>query len=256
MRINYDKQKLKEIIDSICNLTGISMCIMDTNFNPLYTREKKEDAFCHKIQSTPEGKEKCLCSDVKMLEECARTKAPVSHVCHAGLIDTVLPIIKTGIVAGFIIIGRIRPDKDCKNTEFNKDYQKLTFLSKVQLHSLIELLSNILFENAVQIEYDDFISKASEYINQNLDKKLSINIICKELFVSKNYLYESFHSFYGCTVNEYITNLKIEKTKELLNDTNMSASEIAKALGFENYPYFCKLFKRKTGKRPTEYRKK
>ena len=254
MKITYDKKKLREIIDSICNLTGLSMCVMDTGFNTLYTREKKEDAFCHKIQKTPEGKEKCRCSDVKMLEECARTKAPVSHVCHAGLIDTVVPIIKNGIVVGFIIIGRVRQTMECPNALFKNDYKKLTYLSKKQLSSLVDLLSHILFENAVQIEYNDFISRATEYIEQNLDKKLSVDILCRELFVSKNYLYESFHSFYGCTVNEYITNRKIDAAKVMLCENGVTALLVAKSLGYDNYSYFCKLFKKKVGCSPTSQR--
>ena len=256
MKINYDNQKLSEIIDSICNLTGLSMCIIDTDFNTLYTKEKKEDSFCHKIQNTPEGVEKCRCSDIKMIEECAKTKRPVSHICHAGLIDTVVPILKSNIIVGFIIIGRVRPTKDCENVRLKEDYLKLTYLSQKQLDALINLLSYILFENAIHIEYNDFIAKACEYIDNNLDKNLTVSILCKDLYVSKNYLYKSFRSFYGCTVNEYITDKKISKAKELLSTANENATDIAKSLGFDNYPYFYKLFKKKTGQKPSEYKKK
>ena len=89
-------------------------------------------------------------------------------------------------------------------------------------------------------------------INDKIDQ--AYTEIGKEVY--KSSVVDHFDADFVNDKCDYITNLKIEKAKEMLKDTNMSASEIAKALGFENYPYFCKLFKRKTGKRPTEYRKK
>ena len=258
MTIKYNKDKLKEIIDSICALTRLSICVIDTNFNIIYSKVKKEDAFCYKIQSTKEGANKCRCSDIKLLEECALKKSVVSHLCHAGIIDTAVPIFKSGIVVGFIIIGRVRPTKqpkaEFKSLQLKEDYKKLTYLTKSQLSGLIDLLSHILFESSITIEFDDFITKATEYIESNLDKKLSIDGLCKALFVSKNYLYSSFSSYYNCTVNEYIIQRKISVAKTMLIETKNTAFDIAKALGFDNYSYFCKLFKKHTGLSPLKYR--
>ena len=74
-------------------------------------------------------------------------------------------------------------------------------------------------------------------------------------FVSKNYLYSSFSSYYNCTVNEYIIQRKISVAKTMLIETKNTAFDIAKALGFDNYSYFCKLFKKHTGLSPLKYRK-
>ena len=56
-------------------------------------------------------------------------------------------------------------------------------------------------------------------------------------------------------MNEYVTDCRIARAMELLRNTPKSAHAIAEEVGVANYTYFTKLFKRKTGLSPTEYRR-
>jgi YesN/AraC family two-component response regulator len=191
----------------------------------------------------------------------------VSHICHAGLLDTVVPILKNKILCGYIIIGRVRPDTDfdgiyeklkwlnTNEKELEEKYMQMPYMNESKRESLINLISTIVFDKAIEIDYDDFISKATNYIDENLSSTLSIEDLCANLFVSKNFLYKSFRSFYSCTVNEYITSRRIEKAKELLRGTGESVHRISEEIGFNNYTYFSRLFKNATGISPNKYRK-
>ena len=267
MNVRYNVEKLKQNIDDICNLVGVSMAILDTKRNFLYVNSAGSDAFCKCIQEKPEGRMLCDCSDRAMIEKCVEKHVPVSHICHAGLRDTVVPIFKNKILCGYIIIGRLRQDNDCKGIydrlswlncnreELDEKYMNMPYMTESKRESLINLISTIVFDKAIEIDYDDFISKATNYIDDNLSSPLSVEELCANLFVSKNFLYKSFHSFYSCTVNEYITSRRIEKAKELLRGTDESVRRISEEVGFNNYTYFSRLFKNATGLSPNKYRK-
>ena len=53
---------------------------------------------------------------------------------------------------------------------------------------------------------------------------------------------------------DFLTDVRIEKAIELLYDESLSVRALASAVGYNNYTYFCKIFKRETGKTVGEYR--
>lgn len=267
MLVNYNMEKLKSIMNDLCAVTGINFEILDTNSHFLY-RCKNETPFCTTIQKTALGANKCLCSDTSILEKCRQNRSFQSHTCHAGLKDAATPIIKNDVIVGYIIMGQIRTSFKTdevreKLSWMNEDikkmmgfYEELPPFSDAQIDSLSNLLSHILFENAIEIDYNDFIAFATTYIKDNLSSDLSIPTLCAALHVSKNFLYKSFHENRGCTVNEYINKQRIKQAQKLLRETNEPIYHIATSVGIPNYTYFCRLFKKMTGLSPIAYRTK
>ena len=82
----------------------------------------------------------------------------------------------------------------------------------------------------------------------------TIEYLAKNCHLSPNYLSDLLSKETGRSAKDHINDFLIEKAKNLLNSTTDSVSGIAYSLGF-NYPhYFGRLFKKKTGKTPREYR--
>jgi len=265
VKITYNIEKLKCVVDNICELTNISISITDTKYNTIYSREMGNDSYCHKIQENEIGRLKCYHSDIDMYKKCAQEKRAISYICHAGIIDTAIPILKDGILAGFIMLGRIRLKSSIDTNKYlfwsenpdkiAKHYKKLTYLTQTQLEAIINLISHILFENAIEIDYDKFINFATDYIENNLSENLNIEHLCRVFGKSKNAIYENFRKFYNCTVNEYITKRRIETAKSLLVNTKSNIEQVSERVGFYNYTYFSKIFKKHTGFSPRNYRK-
>ncbi len=84
--------------------------------------------------------------------------------------------------------------------------------------------------------------------------QLSIQNIAEHTFLSHTYLCAYFKKSTGRTLNEYITELRIEKAKELLRNGNHKLYEITNEVGLTDTNYFSTLFKRCTGLTPSEYR--
>ena len=252
MHIRYDIEKLKQIITDLCVLTGISMSFLDTDRRMLF-RYQKEGDFCSVLQRDPRKEKLCLRSDEILLGRALASKRFESHVCHAGLFDAAMPIMKNGVFAGIVLMGRVRLAEGGQPSEGL--YSALPAFREEQIKSLETLLPNVLFESAVFVEFDDRSSEISEYIKNNLSEPLSVDTICKRFLMSKNTLYALFKEHFERTVTEYITDLRMEKSRSLLRETNDPVYEIAERVGINNYTYFCKLFKKKEGMSPTEYRK-
>ena len=269
MTVIYDTEKIKKILSDLSKITGLSFAFYNNSSPPnsICGIDKEDDEFCHRMLKTDTGKKRCFCADAELIEKAKENGRPVSHICHAGLVDTAVPMIKDGVTVGYIMIGRVRTGEEPSDVverlawlgdppeDIERRYKRLSFFTKERLDSLISLISSILFDGAVRIDYESLEGAAKEFIKTNLSGELSVQILCKRLFISKNQLYLLFKRSFGCTVNEYITDKRIEKAKELLASTKESAKQIADRVGISNYTYFSKLFKSREGLTPMQYRK-
>jgi len=250
LHIRYNIEKLSGIINDLTSVTGLSMAFMDCKNNYLYSKTKPQDSICIREQSTKEGRALCNRDDLALIRKCIEAGGAVSHVCHAGLTDTAVPIFKKGITVGYVIIGRILTESFGALPP-----QGMSHFTDEQLTSIKNLVSHIVFESAIDIDYDSVASRAKDYIEDNLSSDLTVDGICSALFISKNKLYESFHDDLGSTVSEYITERRISRAKELLAGGDEPIIRIAEAVGIPNYTYFSRLFKKVTGSSPKSYRK-
>lgn len=266
MIIKYNTEQLKRIINNIFVLTGISISILDTNYNILANCSKEQD-FCSLLHTFKDKKMLCSQCDQKILKQSASTKKMERHICWAGLYDSAMPILKNDTLVGFAIMGRMRserspvlpqvfPEDDPHTLEqLNELYSKLPFITEAKLSALYDLLSYILFEQSIQIVYDSFINEAVDFIDTHLHENLSIGMLCATFHISRNYLYKTFSDNLGSSVNEYIAAQRLKRAKELLTINNEPIYIVAEKVGIYNYPYFCRWFKKRTGISPYEYRK-
>lgn len=97
---------------------------------------------------------------------------------------------------------------------------------------------------------------ATEYIKENYSNShLSLMEVCQHLSVSMSYFSLFFKESTGKTFIEYVTELRMEKAKELLSSTDLMLYTVAERVGYENPAYFTVAFKKNAGVSPKEYRK-
>lgn len=95
---------------------------------------------------------------------------------------------------------------------------------------------------------------ALDYIQKNyMDPNLSLNDICSYLNISTSYFSTIFKEMTGETFTEVLIRTRMDKAKELLENTTMKNYEIAERVGFADAHYFGISFKKMTGCTPTEY---
>lgn len=98
------------------------------------------------------------------------------------------------------------------------------------------------------------IDKAIEYIESNYyDDEISLVSVANAINLSHTYFSSLFKRETGKNFVEYLSILRIEKSKELLCCTSMQISEIAYKVGFKDYRYFSQIFKKYTGQTPRDF---
>lgn len=106
------------------------------------------------------------------------------------------------------------------------------------------------------MKHKHIIDKVTSYIDANYDKRLSLDEIAGVVYVGKSYLSSLFKKETGQSITSYINQIRIENSKILLMDTNLSVIEITHRCGFDNQSYFTRIFREVTGVTPKKYRDK
>ena len=271
MVVRYNHKKLINTLRDFYSATGINISVLDADFNTIANLEDAHNIYCCYIKSSRNGKRACAHSDNTLLNKCRQSRSPEMHICHAGLLDIAMPVIHNDTIIAYVIMGQMRVatvfrdlaphiDKLGLSIQALSDiYEKQPCYDKTRTQAIanlaVMLTKYILLENILTPNISKTIDTAEQFINNNLQKELTIQDISKGTNISKNILYKDFHTCYNCTVKEYINNKRIEKSVELLTNTELSIEEISQAIGFSSAAYFSKLFKLQKGIPPLKYRK-
>ena len=94
-----------------------------------------------------------------------------------------------------------------------------------------------------------------EYLRNHYAQKITIEELSNNFFLSKSYLSSLFKKATGSGVVEYLQHIRIDKACELLVETDLSITEISTMVGYTDYRFFNKSFKKITGCTANEYRK-
>ena len=98
------------------------------------------------------------------------------------------------------------------------------------------------------------ISKAKIYINLHFGRDITLDDVSREVDISPYYFSKLFKEETGENFIEYLTNIRIDKAKELLSETELSMKEICAQIGYSDPNYFSRAFKKNVGVTPTEYK--
>ncbi|MBQ7794048.1 MAG: helix-turn-helix domain-containing protein [Clostridia bacterium] len=187
------------------------------------------------------------------------------------MIDVAVPLLYDDTILGYIILGQMKTNTDFSSvkkylSELGLDlaevegyYTELAYFDYDRTQSIANiatmLAKYILLENMLKPELNRNIEKAVAFINENLDKALTVQSISKGINVSKSVLYKDFHTYFGCTVSQYINTRRIEKSIDLLVRTDLSVEEISQKTGFSSAAYYSRIFKKQKGIAPLKFRK-
>ncbi|WP_028611592.1 response regulator [Paenibacillus harenae] len=98
------------------------------------------------------------------------------------------------------------------------------------------------------------IQKVKQYIHDHLSEDVTLQALADQIYLHPVYLSTIFKSETGENIRDYIINQKMEKAAWLLRHTNDKIYQICSQIGYQNPPYFIKLFKKHFGQTPQDYR--
>ena len=182
-------------------------------------------------------------------------KAVVSHCQN---IDLVKNIFFNFLIMVNDVSGKFKTfsPQDINATYLWQKFSSVCLLSEIVnlvIMNIEESFENYMYYNHSNIKIYDAIM----YIRSNYsDRDLTIKTIADHMYISHTYLCMLFKKSTGKTLNEYITEVRIEKAKEFLQDNRKKLYEVAEQSGFSDPNYFSTIFKRIMGYTPSEYRER
>jgi AraC-like DNA-binding protein len=275
-----DSKVYRDYVRAFGDMTGLPLALQPVETWQLpHHGSRNENPFCALISRASHACAACLQTQERL---CAKAiREPQTVMCPAGLCDTAVPVRLSARLIGYLQSGqffRKRPTtKEFEKTArlvakwgLNVDRNKLKrvyFSTKVisagQQKSAFKLLTIFaqhlaMLSNQVFIEQENAelpaIKRAREYIREHHSEKLSLGEIARAVNMSTFYFCKTFKKVTGINFTNYLSRVRIEKSKNLLLNPNLRVSEIAFEVGFQSLTHFNRVFKNILGQSPTSYR--
>ncbi len=109
-------------------------------------------------------------------------------------------------------------------------------------------------EKEEKVKGNEYIIEAKKYMEQNYYRSVSVCEVADMLHISDRYLYNLFVRHEGVSPKKYLNELRLNRACELLKNQNMSVTEVATSVGFDDVLTFSRFFKKNMLLSPTEYR--
>ena len=269
---SFDIINLQCLLRDFYTVVGIRISVFDDEFRLVTEYPPEPPAFCANIRSNAEGLSACRMCDIEAFNRAKKLREPHIYTCHAGLTEAITPIQLGGGVLGYAILAHMLPSED-RDERVNNACAKAEIygIDKVQslkALSLIESKSNEQIKAAVRIldaiaSYVQIKNLAKwksrtlaedidEYIVANLGKKITSDALCKKFHCSRTVLYHISVQSFGMSIIRYINFRRIECAKQLLTEGS-GIAEVAETVGFRDYSYFCRVFRREAGITPAGF---
>jgi AraC-like DNA-binding protein len=241
--------------------------------------KRNEGPFCAVVAEKSRACASCLSMQEKLTELAA--DEPYTLGCPNGLCDTAVPVRLGDRLIGFLQTGQVfrKPPTDAQfekaakqvaewGVEVDKETLKEAYFStKVvparQHEAVVRLLTIFaqhlsMLSNQVVVQHENaeppVITRAKEYIQEHQTENLRLGHVARACNTSTFYFCKMFKKVTGINFTDYLSRVRIEKSKNLLLNPNLRVSEIAFEVGFQSLTHFNRVFKKILGQSPTEYR--
>ncbi len=166
-----------------------------------------------------------------------------------------------------IVFNNVIRDPKCANKldEVIKTARFDDYKSRLKTSQLLYEFFNLCADrhvNTVLNEHDfakyfkriDKFNDMVKYIEDNFDNALTVSGIAEAFYVTPSYFAHFFKKRSGKSVIHYLNEVRIDRAKRYFEQEELSISEVATRVGFDDINYFSRKFKQLTGKTPSEYR--
>ncbi len=270
----FNSEKIKKLLSDFYLSTDISVAFYDSNMN-LVANLPEHTPYCKCVRNKKDCIKNCVLSNLSHMKDSEGNKQMVSYTCHAGLMETIIPVTYEETLIGFVQIGQFRDAQQkfsseekvkqvAKTYKINQNkliklYRNLPVLTEEKLQSVIQIMMILIRsfwdDSLITLNRSMLSVKIERYILEHLKEKLSVETICEYFFLSKNALYRIFNDEFNTTVANFITIKRIQLAEKMLKETSTPVTQISAECGFIDYNYFIKTFKKQKGVPPLRFRK-
>lgn len=268
--IQIEKEKLSTVLRSFFTITGVRIAIYDIWLNEIATYPKSRCAFCERMRKNELFDMECKKCDREAFAIAQKKGTQYTYKCHAGLYESICPIIIDRCIAGYLMIGQFIQKSEKSTVGTGKTYvnddtilqhevDSLTMLSAECVEAITAIMlictEYLCSSRTISLRSTGIAERAERYIEEHLKEPLSVASISDALGISRTSLYNVIKKNFGKSITEFINHKKITAAKKM-TDEGTPTDKILEEINLPDVNYFYRLFKKHTGITLTEYRKR
>ena len=262
--------------------TGLPLALRPLEaWQPPFRGKAQENEFCAMMARQSATCAACLRVQEQLAQQAVDGAATVK--CHVGMSEAAVPVKLGSQTIGFLATGQIvtqeptdtqlaKVKQTIENLGVPVDtdkafaaYKRTKLMPRTQFASatrLLEIFAEDLSAKSNQLAMREAnaepaaVVRARNYIQQNLREDITLADIAKAACTSTFYICKLFKRHTGINLMEYISRLRIERAKELIQNPQARISEVAYEVGFQSLTHFNRVFRAMVGESPTVYREK
>lgn len=278
--VNFvDNARLEDALKTFNNVTKLKVTVYSTSQEVIMEYPIKNAKLCDYLHTSEYCEKLCKKSNFEGFIEIRKriqnkNFEPYIYTCNYGLVEAIVPLEKNNEIIGYVMFGQITTDES-KETIFEQiekfshiiNYSQASkYIPRIPYQNedlikaeakLLEICSKyFILDSIVKKGSEDTITIACSYIKENAINGFSIDSLCEYLQISRSKLYSLFKEKLNIGIAEYVRDIKLEESKKLLIESSHSINTIASMCDFLSSNAYIKIFKKKYGLTPLEFRRK
>ncbi len=220
---------------------------------------------CQEMKCKPQGFRRCYRCRNTAISKAIREQRAFGGVCINGVYEYIHPVILERKTVCIIFIGNMLPKEDLRKKIafdprlFSTMEPDVSTEQCEQISRLIEQYIRMVMElypSASEEEYDPLIANIKGYLEENLEYPPDLSRLARMFHYNEKYLGRLFKKKTGTSFCEYINRRRIDRSKQLLRNSDDTVLSVSEQVGFNNVTYFNRMFQRYVGLTPKQYREK
>lgn len=277
---------LNSLIQFLSDGTNVHICIHDISgilnedsFGLSFHNHMHSLPICSAAKSTSKGLNRCISCKNRANSKAVSGQKRFYGFCPNGLFEIAHPVCVNGKTLCIIYIGNLVWNKDdtkkkiqkaCKLTHVPEEWV-LSHLDETQLIDSVDKYCAMsdLIESYIQLLYlacppsklresKKFhwaVEVLKSYIDHSYDQDINLEQLAKLHYINDKYIGRLFKKQLGLTFHEYLNEIRLNHAELLLQTSEKNITQIALDVGFQNIPYFNRVFLKKHGISPSQFRR-
>ncbi len=264
--------EVDEIFAEFTECLGIRISFFDAEGSLIkHSTDETDCRYCNYCQLIRElyGPERCEADDASALER-SLTQGMHSYTCHAGLVESVVPLYAHGCLLGYAMIGQIRAQEEIpahvaedaraasRFPVLRKAFFELELTRQRRLDSILGLFSvvaqYIVTNHLVSMNVSALVANAVNYMREHVHTQLTTQELADQLATSPSTLSHAFARELGTSFKQMFTEMKLARADEMMmEEPDISVARVAERVGFDDPSHFSRMYKNRRGYPPSAF---
>ena len=257
-------EEVCRLLDSFASTMNIQVVFCSRSGEVLKRgRSFGNSRYCNLMQDKYFGISRCIGLDKTMQMRSLAEGKPLLYKCHAGLYELIAPVKIFGEDAGFVMFGQFRSDRElpeflAPGTDAAKAFFDLPFFDSEAAASLQDMLK-MLIDYIVDKELISYsgsirLQKIHYFINENYAKPIALRHAAKFLHMSESSLTHFLRDHHQTGFKQLLIEKRLSQAEKLWrSEENLSISEVAAMVGYDDPHYFSRLYRKVRKKTAREF---